>query len=97
MPSVKWDKWPEKIVSREHTGQLLDYVLKKTDKRVMLVIAIGANAVAVAKDQKLEPEAAIAVLESERELISQVIEAIHQGFAQSKREYGSAVRAGPRE
>jgi hypothetical protein len=92
---AKWDKWPEKITTGEHTAQLLDYVVKKTDKRVMLVLAIGGNGIAVAKDQKLEPEAAIAMLESERQLISDLIESIHAGFERTKREFGHTRRAGP--
>jgi hypothetical protein len=92
---AKWDRWPEKIVTAEHTAQLCDYVVKKTDKRVMLVIAIGAQAVAVAKDQNLDPEAALAILEDTRQLVDDLIRSIHSQFDKTKREFGYTRRSGP--
>jgi hypothetical protein len=94
MPS--WDQWPEKISSARQTGQLLEYVMKKTDRRVMLIIAIGANSVAIAKDQKLDPKAAVAVLEDVRETVERLIQKVHEEFPATRQEYGSELRSGPR-
>lgn len=69
----KWDTWPAKVTSSKHVGQMLEWVRWKTGNRVQIVVAIGANSVAIAKDESLDAEEAIRILETERDTISEVL------------------------
>lgn len=72
----KWDTWPVKISSPRHTGQLLEWVRWKTENRIMLVIAIGGNSIAISKDENLKAEDAVAMLTDEMETIALAIRQI---------------------
>jgi hypothetical protein len=69
----KWDTWPAVVTSSKHVGQMLEWVRWKTRGKVQLVIAVGPASIAVAKAEELTAENAIAILEAERDTISDVL------------------------
>jgi hypothetical protein len=73
----KWDTWPREVTSSKHVGQVLEYVRWKTGGRVQLVVAIGPNSVAVAKDEKIPAEDLIKALETELDTIREVLRYLH--------------------
>ena len=74
----RWDTWPAVVTSGKHVGQMLEWIRWKTRRKVQLVIAIGANKVAVAKDEDLDAEEAIRMLETEQDTISEVLRYLQQ-------------------
>ena len=56
------ETWPQWIESPKHVAEAADWVRWKTQGRVMLVIAVGVNSVAVAKNRELSAEDATAIL-----------------------------------
>ena len=67
------ETWPQWIDSPTHVAEAADWVRWKTQGRVKLVIAIGANSVAVAKGREMDAEDAIAVLADIQDQIAQAI------------------------
>jgi hypothetical protein len=54
----------------------------------MLIMAIGVNSIAIAKDPDLTPEDAIQLLEHERETIERLLQRLHH----TRQIYGAAQR-----
>jgi hypothetical protein len=69
----RWDTWPTVVTKSSHVGQMLEWVQWKTGGKVQLVVAIGANSVAVAKGETLGAEEAIKTLQTELDTISEVL------------------------
>ena len=69
----KWDTWPTVVTKSSHVGQMLEWVRWKTGGKVQLVIAIGANSVAIAKATELTAEEAIKALQAEMDTMSAVL------------------------
>lgn len=71
--SPRWDTWPKVVTSSKHVGQMLEWVRWKTGGKVQVVVAIGANSVAVAKDEAMTAEDLIAALQTEQDTIADVL------------------------
>ena len=48
--AVTWPKW---IQSSEHVAEAVDWVRWKTEGRAKMVLAVGANSIAVAKNREV--------------------------------------------
>lgn len=64
------ETWPKRITSAKHVAEAADWVRWKTEDRVKIVIAVGANSVAVAKSRTMDAEDAIAILTDIQEQIA---------------------------
>lgn len=72
------ETWPAVLTSSEHVGQALDWVRWKTQGKVMLVIAIGPNSIAIAKDRELRAIDAVEILENEAKTIAEILGQLDQ-------------------
>lgn len=70
--------WPTWIQKPEHVAEAADWVRWKTQDRVRVVIALGANSVAVAKARDLESEDAITLLMEAQETIARTLREIQE-------------------
>ena len=69
----KWDTWPKVVSSSKHVAQMLEWLRWKTAGKVQLVIAIGANSVAVARDDRIPVEDLIKSLRAEQDTIADLL------------------------
>ena len=69
----KWDTWPAVVSSSKHVGQMLEWLRWKTGGKVQLVIAIGANSVAVARDDRMPVAELINALRAEQDTIADLL------------------------
>jgi hypothetical protein len=65
--------WPQWIDKPEHVAEASDWVRWKTQGRVKLVISVGNNTIAVAKNRELDAEDAIAILSDLQDQIAQAL------------------------
>lgn len=68
--AVTWPKW---ISSSEHVAEAADWVRWKTEGRAKIVLAVGANSIAVAKNRDLDAEDAIVILADLQEQIARAL------------------------
>jgi hypothetical protein len=69
----KWDTWPAVVSNSKHVAQMLEWLRWKTGGKVQLVIAIGANSVAVARDDRMRAEDLIETLRVEQDTIAELL------------------------
>ena len=69
----KWDTWPAVVSSSKHVGQMLEWLRWKTGGKVQLVIAMGANSVAVARDDRMPVAELINALRAEQDTIADLL------------------------
>ena len=69
----KWDTWPTVVSSSKHVGQMLEWLRWKTGGKVQLVIAIGANSIAVARDDRIPVAELIKALRIEQDTIADLL------------------------
>jgi hypothetical protein len=67
------ETWPQWLESPKHIAEAADWVRWKTQGRVRLVVAVGANSIAVAKDREMDAEDAIVVLMDIQDQIAQAL------------------------
>lgn len=67
------ETWPQWLENPQHIAQGIDWIRWKSQDRAKIVVAIGANAVAVAKPRNLAAEDAIAILEDVQAQIAQAL------------------------
>jgi len=69
----KWDTWPAVVSNSKHVAQMLEWLRWKTGGKVQLVIAIGANSVAVARDDSMPVAELIKALRTEQDTIADLL------------------------
>jgi hypothetical protein len=77
MPEQK--PWPNEFRNSSDVASACNWVRWKTRGGALLVLAIGANSVCAAVDEKLDAKDAIEILQVERDTIAALIRAIKQG------------------
>jgi hypothetical protein len=69
-------------------AQALNWLRWRTRESALLIVAIGVNSIAIAKDPKLDPEDAISLLELEQDTIAQLLRRLKD----QRNAYGSQQR-----
>jgi hypothetical protein len=69
-------------------AQALNWLRWRTRESALLIVAIGVNSIAIAKDPKLDPEDAIALLELEQDTIAELL----RRLMDQRNAYGSKQR-----
>jgi prefoldin subunit 5 len=72
------ETWPDPIVKSEHVAQAIDWVRHRTRDRIRLLVAVGANSIAVAKPRDVDAEDAISFLADLQEDIARAIREMQQ-------------------
>jgi hypothetical protein len=66
-------KWPDKLRSGPEIASALNWIRWRTEGRAMVVIAIGTNGIAIAKDQAMNSVDALELLRGELQNIAAAI------------------------
>jgi hypothetical protein len=67
------ETWPQWLTSAKHIAQAADWVRWKTQDRARIVIAVGANSIAVAKSRQIDAEDAVAILADLQDQIARAL------------------------
>jgi hypothetical protein len=70
--------WPNEFKTSKDVASALNWVRWKTKGAALLLVAIGANSVCAAIDDKLDAEDAIELLELERDTIARLIRTLKE-------------------
>lgn len=67
------ETWPKWLDNPRHIAEGIDWIRWKSQDRAKIVLAIGANALAVAKPRELDAEDAIAILSDLQDQIARAL------------------------
>jgi hypothetical protein len=81
-------EWPQWLTTPHLVAQALNWLRWRTRESALLIVAIGVNSIAIAKDPKLDPEDAISLLELEQDTIAQLLRRLKD----QRNAYGSQQR-----